>query len=107
MRIHSKWAVTLVLMGLSAACSPTPSAPAASSLNRKEFVSLMKELHDKPKARAAILKKYDVSDADVRAYVRALAADPIALSEVLDTLQAQLNQEGIPGPKNFTPPPVE
>ena len=102
---RTKLLVTLIVMGLSGSCGRSGDSVAPPGMSEKEFISLMHELHVKPKSRTAILNKYGVSEAEVRAYVRVLARDPIALSQVLDTVQRRLDQDSVPLPKNFTPPP--
>jgi hypothetical protein len=68
----------------------------------------MQELRSaQPPHRAAVLKKHRITEAEVRAYMTALSADPVALSQLLDSLQMHLDRERLIDPRRFTPPPVQ
>jgi hypothetical protein len=77
-------------------------------LSRAEFTKAMQELRSaQPPHRAAVLKKHRITEAEVRAYMTALSADPVALSQLLDSIQAHVDGEQLNRPKMFSPPPIE
>ena len=91
------------------ACTPPSEAlDPPGGLSRAEFVKAMQELRSaQPPHRAAVLKKHRITEAEVRAYMTALSADPVALSQLLDSLQMHIDRERLIDPRRFTPPPVQ
>ena len=89
-----KLAPILLLTVLSAAaCDRSASSPPSTPLSRAEFVAVMAELSTaEPQQRPAILKKHRTSDAELRAYIKALAAHPTEMSSTFDSLQAALDR---------------
>jgi hypothetical protein len=77
-------------------------------LSRAEFVKAMQELRSAPPPRrAAVLQKHRITEAEVRDYMKALSADPVALSQLLDSIQVGMDRERVLDPRKFTPPPVQ
>ena len=87
-------------------CRPQSEAPEPpGGLSRSEFVQAMQELRSAPPPnRTAILKKHRITEAEVRAYMAAVSADPIALSQLLDSIQVHVNRERFIEPRKFVPP---
>ena len=90
-------------------CTPSSEAlEPPGGLSRAEFVKAMQELRSaQPPHRAAVLKKHRITEAEVRAYMTALSADPVALSQLLDSIQVRMDRERLIDPRNFTRPPAE
>ena len=103
-------ALSVIAVALFAiACTPSSEAlEPPGGLTRDEFVKAMQELRSaQPPHRAAVLKKHRITEAEVRAYMTALSTDPVALSQVLDSIQARVDRERLIDPRKFTPPPIE
>ncbi|MGQ0813585.1 MAG: hypothetical protein ACT4O1_03890 [Gemmatimonadota bacterium] len=86
--------ILVVLGTLSvAACQQSGTVDPKIGLTRSEFIGVMSDLQlAQPEHRAAILKKHRTTEAEIRAFVQALAADPIALSATLDSIQNRVER---------------
>ena len=91
------------------ACTPSSEAlNPPGGLSREEFMKAMQELRSaQPPHRDAILKKHRITEAEVRAYMTALSADPVALSQLLDSLQMRMDRERFIDSRKFPQPPPE
>jgi hypothetical protein len=91
------------------ACTPSSQGVnPPGGLTRAEFVKAMQELRSAPPpGRSAILEKHRITEAEVRDYMKALSADPVALSQLLDSIQVRMDRERVLDPRKFTPPPAE
>ncbi|MGQ0560943.1 MAG: hypothetical protein ACT443_03605 [Gemmatimonadota bacterium] len=78
---------------LSAACTPTRTPRLPGGLTRAEFVEVMQALElAHPAARQSLLEKHRTSEAEIRAFISALAEDPVALSATLDSVQVRVDR---------------
>ena len=86
--------LVLVAAAVSTACTPSKgTTEPAVGLTRAEFIAVMQELRlAEPPARDSILKKHRTTEAEIRAFVQALAADPVALSATLDSVQNRVDR---------------
>ena len=99
----------IVIALLATAC--TPSSDAVQPINgmtQSEFVSIMQDLGKAdPEQRDSILTTHGTSEAELRKYMTALSADPIALSRTLDSLQVRIDRDRFPVPQKRPSAPLE
>ena len=83
---------------------PSPQPETQRGMGRAKFVAVMRELtFAEPEARAAILQKHNVSEADLRKAVEALSSDPATLSHVLDSIHIGMDRDRFLSPDRFPP----
>lgn len=84
----------LLITALTAAACTRSARPPSTRLTQKQFVAAMAELATaQPHQRAIILRKHRTTDAELRAYIKALSPHPHLLSTAFDSIQAQLDRE--------------
>jgi hypothetical protein len=94
--------LALLLLLLAFACTQ-PSGPALpeGGLSQDQFIAVMTDLSLAEAAdRPAILKRHRTSDAEIRAFVEAVSADPLLLSGTLDTIQNKVERARMSKPAN-------
>jgi hypothetical protein len=84
-----KCRLALIALLLTVACNQ-PAGPALpqGGLSRAEFIAVMLELTQaEADRRPEILARHKTSDAEIRAFIEAMSADPLLLSATLDSVQ--------------------
>jgi hypothetical protein len=91
----------VVLFSIGACAQPAGPALPKGGLSRVQFIAVMQDLTLAEAAmRPAILERHGTTDAEIRAAVEAMSADPLLLSATLDTIQNRVERARMLKPVN-------